>query len=120
MVTELYAVPGYGAPNERELRGDLVCVLCARTVARVEGTRGARFVARKLWVRDTEHRAAARRLRCPHCGGNLALDNPQEVPIAPAVLAAERAQARMLARPGRSPEPECQPAATTGARRCTT
>ena len=89
MVTGVYAVPGYGAPNERELRGDLVCVLCARTAARVEGTWGARFVPRKLWVRDVEHGPVVRRLRRPHCCGNLALDNQQEISIAPAVLGAE-------------------------------
>ncbi len=89
MITEMRAVPGYSAPNERELRGDLVCVLCARTVARVEGIWGARFVPRKLWVRDAEHGAVIRRLRCPHCGGNLALDNQQEISIARAVLGAE-------------------------------
>ena len=104
MVTGVRAVPGYGAPNERELRGDLVCVLCGRTVARVEGTRGARFVPRRLWVRDMEHAAVVRRLRCPHCGGNLALDNQREISIAPAVLDAEREQAQMPARRGRPPK----------------
>ena len=103
MVTGVHAVPGYGAPNERELRGDLVCGLCTRTAARVEGTWGARFVPRKLWVRDAEHAAVVRRLRCPHCGGNLALENQQEVYIAPAVLAAEREQARAPAPRGRRP-----------------
>jgi hypothetical protein len=92
MVTDVRAVPGYGASNERELRGDLVCGLCARTAARVEGTWGARFVPRKLWVRDAEHAAVVRRLRCPHCGGNLALDNQQEISIAPAVSMRNRSR----------------------------
>jgi hypothetical protein len=104
MVTAVRAVPGYGAPTERALRGDLVCVLCTRTVARVEGTWGRRFVPRKLWVRDGEHGEVVRRLRCPHCGGNLALDNQQEIYIAPAVLDAEREQAQMPARRGRPPK----------------
>ena len=104
MITEIHAVPRYGAPNERELRGDLVCVLCARTVARVEGTRGVRFVPRKLWVRDVEHGPGVRRLRCPHCGGNLTLDNQREISIAPAVLDAERKQAQMPTRRGRPPQ----------------
>src|ERR687894_1714839 len=89
MVTEIHAVPGYGAANEREVRGDLVCGLCARTAARVEGTWGARFVPRRLWVRGIEHAAVVRRLRCPHCGGNLALDNQQEISTAPPVLNAD-------------------------------
>ena len=109
MVTEVRAVPGYGAPYERELRGDLVCVLCVRTVARVEGTWGARFVPRKLWVRDAEHGAVVRRLRCPHCGGNLALDNQREVDIAPAALAAERELARLPAPRGRPPKGAWEP-----------
>ena len=109
MVTEIHAVPGYGAPNERELRGDLVCVLCVRTGARVEGTSGARFVPRKLWVRAVEHGEVIRRMRCPHCGGNLALDNQQEISIAPTVLAAERDLARLPARRGRLPEGAWEP-----------
>ena len=103
MVTDVRAVPGYGAPNERELRGDLVCGLCARTAARVEGTWGVRFIPRKIWVKDIAQGEAVRRLRCPHCGGNLALDNQREIYIAPAVLAAEREQARLPERRGRRP-----------------
>ncbi len=102
MVTGTVPIEDAGTRGGREVRGDLVCGLCTRTAARVEGTWGARFVPRKLWVRDAEHGEGVRRMRCPHCGGHLALDNQQEVYIAPAVLTAEREQARAQAagRPG--------------------
>ena len=68
-----------GASGSWELRGDLVCALCGRTAATVQGPRAARFVPSKIWIRNAEHAAAVRRLRCPHCGGHLSLEDPREV-----------------------------------------
>ena len=81
-----------GRAGERGVRGDLVCGLCGRTAARVEGAWGARFVARTVRIADAEHATAVRRLRCPHCGGHLALDNQEEVSMPRGPLRDEHAR----------------------------
>ena len=62
-----------------ELRGDLICGLCARTAASVQGPRTPRFVPRTVRIAAAEHAGPVRRLRCPHCGGHLTLQDVQEV-----------------------------------------
>ena len=71
-----------GASGSWEVRGDLTCALCARTAARVQGPRAPRFVPGKIWIRHAEHADAVRRLRCPHCGGHLSLQDPQDIYVA--------------------------------------
>ncbi len=78
--------------EERGVRGDLVCGVCGRMAARVEGSWGARFVPRTIRIADAQHEAAVRRLRCPHCRGYLTLDNQEEVRVPRGPLLAEHAR----------------------------
>ena len=63
----------------REIRADLACVLCARTVGRVQGPNVRPLTSMSVRVQDPGHADAVRRLRCPYCLGRLWLQNSEEV-----------------------------------------
>ena len=65
--------------NDWELRGELTCVLCARSAATARGPRGTRFVPQTIRVRNAEHVDAVRRMHCPYCNGRLWLQEADEV-----------------------------------------
>src|SRR6266540_2067862 len=67
--------------REWQIRAELVCTLCGRMAATVQGPWAQRFVPTQLVVKDPEHASAVRRLRCPHCGGRLLLQNQEEVQL---------------------------------------
>ena len=58
-------------PSAWQMQGELVCMLCARTAADVEGPRDRRLGANVLRPRALQHAESVRRLRCPHCAGRL-------------------------------------------------
>jgi hypothetical protein len=65
----------------RDLRADLVCVLCARTVGRVQGPNLRPLTPMSLRVQEPRHVDAVRRLRCPYCSGRLWLQNTEAVHV---------------------------------------
>jgi DNA-directed RNA polymerase subunit RPC12/RpoP len=67
--------------RERQLRAELVYNLCGRAAATVQGPCAQRFVPTRLVVKAPEHASAVRRLRCPHCGGRLLLQNQEEIQV---------------------------------------
>ena len=67
--------------RERQLRGELVCNLCGRTAATVQGPWAQPFVATHVVIKDGEHASAVRRLGCPHCGGRLMLQHQEEIDV---------------------------------------
>ena len=54
-----------------EVRGDLACLLCARTVASAQGPRARKFVPTSVRVIRPEHAHAVQQMRCPFCAGRL-------------------------------------------------
>jgi DNA-directed RNA polymerase subunit RPC12/RpoP len=89
----------------REIRADLVCVLCARTVGRVHGPNVPAQRSMSLRVPDSGQADAVRRLRCPHCSGRLWLQNIEEVhvdrrPLSSEDLHPHRGRARRESRTG--------------------
>jgi hypothetical protein len=65
----------------RDIRADLECVLCARTVGRVQGQDLRPLTPMSLRVQDPRHVDAVRRLRCPYCSGRLWLQNSEEIHV---------------------------------------
>lgn len=65
--------------GRQDVRGELACLLCARTVARVQAPRDRRFMLNSIRVHAREHIAAIRRMRCPHCAGRLWLQETEVV-----------------------------------------
>jgi hypothetical protein len=67
--------------HSRDIRADLVCVLCARTVGTVQGSSRRSPTPISLRVQDPGHADAVRRLRCPYCYGRLWLQNREEIHV---------------------------------------
>ena len=65
----------------RDIRADLVCVLCARTAGSVQGSSLRSPTPISLRVQDPRHVDAVRRLRCPYCSGRLWLQNREEIHV---------------------------------------
>jgi hypothetical protein len=61
----------------RDLRADLVCVLCARTVGRVQGPNLRPLTPMSLRVQEPRHVDAVRRLRCPYCSDGYGSRTPR-------------------------------------------
>ena len=74
---------GATQPSRREMRGDLVWMLCARTVAYVQGAPEGPLNPNAIRPRASEHVAYIRRLCCPHCSGRLLLQNTEDVYLHP-------------------------------------
>ena len=62
-----------------EVRANLVCTLCARTIGTARGpvVRPVRLTSVQLV--DISHADAVRRLRCPYCSGRLWIQDCEEV-----------------------------------------
>jgi len=65
----------------RDIRADLVCVLCARTAGSIQGSSLRLPTPISLRVQDPRHVDAVRRLRCPYCLGRLWLQNGEAVHV---------------------------------------
>ena len=72
-----------------EVRGDLACLLCNRTVAHVQGPRERRFSPTSVRVQAREHLDSIRKMRCPHCAGRLWLQDTEDVYVDRRPLSAE-------------------------------
>ena len=92
------AAPGFGSPampdqtlprSGWEVRANLVCTLCARTVGTARGpiARPVRLTSVRLV--DASHAEAVRRLRCPYCSGRLWFQDREVVYAAPHGLTGE-------------------------------
>jgi DNA-directed RNA polymerase subunit RPC12/RpoP len=62
-----------------EVRVDLVCLLCARTVATAQGPARQPLVLTSIRVWRREAAEAVRQRRCPYCAGRLWLQNREDV-----------------------------------------
>jgi hypothetical protein len=65
----------------RDIRADLVCVLCARTAGSVQGSSLRPLTPSSLRVQDPGRADAVRRLRCPYCSGRLWLQDGEEIHV---------------------------------------
>jgi hypothetical protein len=88
-----------------EVRGDLACLLCARTVASAQGPRSRKFSPTLVRVHRPEHAEAVQQMRCPYCSGRLWLQDTEEVYVDRRPLSAEEL------RPRRGRPPKVRPAA---------
>ena len=94
---------GLDLEHGREVRADLVCVLCSRTVGRVQGPNLRSLTTMSLRVQEPRHVDAVRRLRCPYCSGRLWLQNSEEIranwrPLTSAELRPRRGRPRKIDR----------------------
>ena len=78
----------------RDLRADLVCVQCARTVGAVQGPSLRQLTLMSLQVQDPRHVDAVRRLRCPYCSGRLWLQNIENIHVDRRPLTADELRPR--------------------------
>jgi DNA-directed RNA polymerase subunit RPC12/RpoP len=62
-----------------EVRANLVCTLCARTVGAARGSNARPVTLTSVRVLDSSHADAVRRLRCPYCSGRLWLQDCEEI-----------------------------------------
>ena len=72
---------GLDLQHGRDIRADLVCVLCARTAGSVQGSSLRPLAPLSLRVQDPGHADAVRRLRCPYCSGRLWLQNREAIHV---------------------------------------
>jgi DNA-directed RNA polymerase subunit RPC12/RpoP len=90
-----FASPGATMPADGqsrigwEIRANLVCTLCARTVARASGPNTHPLTLTAVRVLDASHAEAVRRLRCPHCSGRVWLQDYEEIYVARHALTGE-------------------------------
>jgi hypothetical protein len=82
-----------------EIRADLVCVLCTRTVGRIQGADLHPLTPVALRVPDPRHAGPVRRLRCPYCSGRLWVQNSEEIYVNRRPLNAEELRPRRGRRP---------------------
>ncbi|MCC6177487.1 MAG: hypothetical protein IT305_19485 [Chloroflexi bacterium] len=62
-----------------EVRGDLVCLMCARTIASAQGPRATKFVPTSVKLTQPEHADAVQKMRCPFCTGRLWFQDGEEI-----------------------------------------
>jgi DNA-directed RNA polymerase subunit RPC12/RpoP len=68
------------APRSRwEVRVNLVCTLCARTVGSARGPNAQPVTLTSVRVVEASHADAVRRFRCPYCSGRLWLQDREEI-----------------------------------------
>jgi len=65
-----------------EVRANLVCTLCARTVGTARGPNAQPVRLTSVRLVDASHAEAVRRMRCPHCLGRLWLQDLEEFYVA--------------------------------------
>ncbi len=87
-----------------EVRGDLACLLCSRTVASAQGPRDRKFVPTQVKVQNPEHAASVRQMRCPFCTGRLWLQDTEEIYVDRRPLSAEDLRPRRGRPPKKRPE----------------
>jgi hypothetical protein len=80
---------GTASRSRWEIRGTLVCTLCARTVGTIHGLLARPMTVTSIQVPDASHADAVRRLQCPHCSGRLWLQDREEVQVSRHVLTYE-------------------------------
>ena len=72
------------APGAHDMRGDLVCMLCARTAGSIRGPADRLRALRAVAAGPAWPISAIGRLRCSHCGGRLLIDDIEDVvPVRP-------------------------------------
>jgi hypothetical protein len=86
----------------RDVRADLVCVLCGRSAGSVQGPSLRSLTSMSFRVQDPRHVDAVRRLRCPYCSGRLWLQNSEEIHVDRRPLTTEELRPRH-GRPRRVP-----------------
>jgi hypothetical protein len=89
----------------RDVRADLVCVLCGRTAGSIQGPNLRSPTSLSLRVQDPRHVDAVRRLRCPYCSGRLWLQNSEAIlvdrrPLTPEQLRPHRGRPRKVPQAG--------------------
>ena len=89
----------------RDIRADLVCVLCGRTAGRLQGPNLRSQTSLSLRVQDPQHADAVRRLRCPYCSGRLWLQNSESIHVDRRPLTIEELRPRH-GRPRKGPRAE--------------
>ena len=89
----------------RDVRADLVCVLCVRTAGSVQGPSLRSLTSTSFRVQDPRHVDAVRRLRCPYCSGRLWLQNREEIHVDRRPLTTEELRPRR-GRPRKVPRAE--------------
>ena len=62
-----------------EVRGDLACLLCGRSIATVQGPLDRAISTTTLKLRAAEHIDAVRRMRCPYCEGRLWIQDTEDI-----------------------------------------
>jgi hypothetical protein len=72
-----------------EIRANLVCTLCARTVGTARGLSARPVRLTSIRLVDASHAETVRRLRCPYCAGRLWLQDLEEVYAARHALTGE-------------------------------
>ena len=87
-----------------EVRGDLACLLCSRTVASAQGPRDRKFMPTKVKLLKPEHAAAVQQMRCPYCAGRLWLQDTEDVYVDRRPLTAEELRPRRGRPPKKRPE----------------
>ena len=65
-----------------EVRANLVCTLCTRTVGTARGPNAQPVKLTSVRLVDASHAEAVRRLRCPYCSGRLWLQDLEEIYVA--------------------------------------
>ena len=77
-----------------EVRANLVCTLCARTVGSAHGPTGRPLTSASIRAHDVSHAEAVRRLRCPYCSGRLWIQDREEIYVGPHTLSDEELHPR--------------------------
>ena len=77
-----------------EVRANLVCTLCARTVGSARGPNARPVTLTSVRVLDASHAEAVRRLRCPYCSGRLWLQDHEVIYVDRHTLSAEELRPR--------------------------
>ena len=77
-----------------EVRANLVCTLCARTVGTARGPNAQPVTMTSVHLVDASHAEAVQRLRCPYCSGRLWLQDREEIYVGPHTLSGEELHPR--------------------------
>ena len=72
-----------------EVRANLVCTLCARTVGTARGPNAQPVTMTSVHLVDASHAEAVQRLRCPYCSGRLWLQDLEEIYVVRLALTGE-------------------------------
>ena len=87
-----------------EVRGDLACLLCSRTVASAQAPRDRKFVPTSVKEQNPAHAEAVKQMRCPFCTGRLWLQDTEDIYVDRRPLTAEELRPRRGRPPKKRPE----------------